>query len=94
MRTLLLCLFFGVLVSIAGGLAQNPAAKTVLTVPTFTGSFVTNGRQYSYTMAGKNPELGGTTTIPTVVVPLSFTFDARGGLGGPRVSMKVQSILP
>src|SRR5690242_10772220 len=46
------------------------------TIPTFTGSFETNGKQYSYTMAGQKPESGATTTIQTILVPLTFTFEA------------------
>ena len=48
------------------------------TVPTFSGSFVTAGKQYAYRMAGGKPETGGTTTIPTVMVPLSLSFEASG----------------
>ncbi|MGH9583988.1 MAG: hypothetical protein ACRD4O_13760, partial [Bryobacteraceae bacterium] len=76
----LLILSFGTLAA----LARNSPRQTVRTVPTFTGSFVTNGKQYSYTVAGRKPESGGTTTIPTVIVPLSLSFDARGGLGEPK----------
>lgn len=50
----------------------------VKTVPTFTGSFSTNGQQYSYAMAGQKPDAGGTTTIPTVLVPLSLSFHSTG----------------
>ncbi len=69
-------------------------AQTVRTVPTFTGSFVANGKHYSYTMAGHKPELGGTTTIPTVVVPLSLSFDARAGRNQQKVTMSVEGALP
>jgi chitinase len=66
-------------------LPQNPPSQTIRTVPTFTGSFMTNGKQYSYTIAGRKPESGGTTTIPTVVVPLSLSFDGSGGRNGHTV---------
>jgi chitinase len=75
------------------GLAQNTTSPAIRTVPTFTGSFVTNGKQYSYTIAGKDPEAGGTTTIPTVVVPLNLSFDARGGLGGRKAQMNAERSL-
>jgi chitinase len=77
MRNLSLCLILTLSIGIPCALAQNPLRQTV---PTFTGSFVANGKQYSYTIAGKEPESGGTTEIPTVLVPLSLSFDARGGL--------------
>ncbi|HEY3940251.1 MAG TPA: chitinase [Bryobacteraceae bacterium] len=57
---------------------QRPPLKAVKTVPTFTGSFSTDGRQYSYTMAGQKPDMGGTTTIPAVLVPLSLSFHSGG----------------
>ncbi len=72
-------------------LAQN---VRVHTVPTFTGSFTTNGKQYSYTVAGGKPGSGGTTTIPTVVVPLSLSFAARGGLGGPNAVLNAAEDVP
>jgi chitinase len=79
MRIVSLGLLLGIFCAMEAALPQNPSSQTVRTVPTFTGSFVTNGRQYSYTMAGRKPESGGTTTIPTVVVPLSLSFDASDG---------------
>ncbi len=79
MRNDSLCLFFGLLLAFESVSAQNPLAKSVRTVPTFTGSFVTNGRHYSYTIAGREPASGGTTTIPTVVVPLSLSLNASAG---------------
>src|SRR6185437_12150460 len=69
---------------------QNPAPQSIRTVPTFSGSFVTNGKQYSYTIAGRQPESGGTTTIPTVVVPLSLSFDAGAGRSGPGVVISAE----
>ena len=77
-------------------MAQQSPAPTLRTVPTFTGSFVTGGKNYSYTFAGRKPELGGTTTIPTVLVPLSLSFEA-GGKHGRKTEMnakdKVSTIL-
>jgi chitinase len=63
--------------------SQNPPSPMATTVVTFTGSFVTNGQQYSYTLAGRSPEAGGTTTIPAVIVPVSLSFDASAS-GGKR----------
>lgn len=85
MRISSLCLLLGVFCAMEPALPQNPPSQTIRTVPTFTGSFVTDGKQYSYTIAGQNPESGGTTTIPTVVVPLSLSFDASGGRSGHTV---------
>ena len=84
MRIFSLCLLLGVC-AMESALPQNPPSQTIRTVPTFTGSFMTNGKQYSYTIAGRKPESGGTTTIPTVVVPLSLSFDGSGGRNGHTV---------
>jgi chitinase len=45
-------------------------------------------------MAGRRPESGGTTTIPTAVVPLSFSFDARNGQNRPPAIMSAEGIVP
>ena len=74
MRSLSVFLSLGVVLGVGVLCAQN-----VQTVPTFTGSFETNGKQYSYTMAGRSPEAGGTTSIPTVVIALSLSLESQNG---------------
>jgi hypothetical protein len=57
------------------------------TIPTFTSSFTdpTNGKTYHYTMVGTDPSKGNvTTTIPTVIIPMRFEFDASAD---PNVSV-------
>ncbi len=49
------------------------------TVPTFVHS-TAHG---SYTLAGRDPGQGGTTTIPTVLVPIALSFDAKKTAGKP-----------
>ncbi len=71
-------LLLSILLSTQLVMPQNAPSPTVRTVPTFTGSFSTGGRNYSYTMAGKTPDLGGTTTIATILVPVSLSFSASG----------------
>jgi chitinase len=51
------------------------------TVPTFQHSV---GQGY-YTLAGRDPAQGGTTTIPTVLVPIALSFDAKKTAGKPFV---------
>jgi hypothetical protein len=49
------------------------------TIPSFTSSFTdpTNGQTYHYTMVGTDPSKGNaTTTIPTMIIPMRFVFDA------------------
>lgn len=44
------------------------------TIPTFNGSFSYSGKSYSYIMVGGNPASGGTTTVPTAIIPLKVVF--------------------
>jgi hypothetical protein len=48
------------------------------TVPHWTSSFTdpTNQVTYPFTIVGTDPRLGGSTTVPTVIVPLTFKFVA------------------
>jgi chitinase len=94
MRNHSLCLIVAFVLPILSVFAETPPPQTVRTIPTFTNSFVTNGKQYSYTVAGQKPEAGGTTTIPAVVVPLSLSFEAGGGRNGQKVVMNVEDELP
>jgi chitinase len=66
---------FGAVLLVSMALQATFAQQSVRTVPTFSRSFTANGKQYSYTIAGRRPELGGTTTIPTVIVPLALSFE-------------------
>ena len=50
-----------------------------IAVPTFTRSFTAGGQEYHYTVAGRDPDQGGTTTIPTVLVPVSLVFGGPAG---------------
>jgi hypothetical protein len=46
-----------------------------VTLPNWTGSFVTNGVTYPYTMLGTDPSLGSATTwIKVVLIPLRVVF--------------------
>lgn len=51
------------------------------TVPTFE----TLHGQGSFTLAGHDPAQGGATTIPTVLVPITLSFDAKRVAGKPFV---------
>ncbi len=54
-------------------------SASAITIPYFRSSFTdpSNGVTYPYTMVGTDPAAGNvSTTIPTIIIPLSFTFDA------------------
>ncbi len=57
------------------GVAQDTAPATI-SLPTFTRTYNTAGKDYSYTVIGGDPAKGGTTTIPTVLVPITLTIEA------------------
>lgn len=79
MRITFLCL----LSTLVAACAQGAAA-----VPTFQ---ITAG-QGSYTLAGRDPAQGDVTTIPTVLVPITLTFDARKVAGEPVVMDAVPEV--
>src|SRR5579862_2834023 len=49
-------------------------AGTLQTLPYWQGSFSIEGRDYHYTILGGDPMVGGTTTIPAVLVPIRLTI--------------------
>jgi len=57
------------------------AAHAQGTVPTFQHA----AGEASYTFAGRDPAQGGTTTLPTVLVPVTLSFDAKKTAGQPFV---------
>jgi chitinase len=56
-------------------IAQNASLPAPAALPVFTRSFTAAGKQYSVVLAGRDPAIGGTTTISTVLVPVSLAFD-------------------
>jgi chitinase len=60
------------------------------TVPTFQHT----AGQGSYTLAGRDPAKGGTTTIPTVLVPIALSFDAKKTAGKPFVMDAAADVSP
>jgi chitinase len=60
------------------------------TIPTFEHS----AGHGSYTLAGRDPVRGGTTTIPTVLVAIALSFDAKKTAGKPFVMDAAADALP
>ncbi len=58
---------------LALSLLLMPFAQAQGTVPTFSRSIGGN----SYTLAGRDPAQSGTTVIPTMLVPITLTFQSR-----------------
>jgi chitinase len=74
MRIKSICLLFLLALSLHSAPAQG-------TVPTFTQSV----GQSSYTLVGHDPIQGGTTIVPTLLVPIALSFDAKKIAGKPFV---------
>jgi len=53
-----------------------PAAPAGISLPTFSRIYSVGGRDYAYTLIGGDPAKGGTTTISTVLVPITLTIEA------------------
>lgn len=74
------CLVICLALSLRAACAQG-------TVPTFHST--TN--QGSYTLAGRDPGQGGTTVIPTVLVPVTLSFEAKKTAAGAPVALDAGS---
>jgi hypothetical protein len=57
-----------------GRIVTNTTPTEGLVIPTWTGSFSSQGTTFPYAVVGSDPALGTTTTIPTVVVPIRLVF--------------------
>jgi hypothetical protein len=76
--------------------ATGVVSKDAITIPNFTSTFTdpSNGKTYHYTMVGTDPTKGDvTTTIPTMIIPMNFTFQATGAVlnGSDKVTQTMQS---
>src|SRR5436190_5050140 len=71
-------------VAAAMGFAQNvpapaappPLPPQTISLPTFASTAAVGDARFTYTLLGNDPAKGGTTTIPTVLVPVAMTIDA------------------
>jgi hypothetical protein len=61
--------------SAATNLATVSQAQNIVSIPTFSSSFSSDGQSYAFTMVGQNPSLRRTTSVPTDYIPLSLYFD-------------------
>ena len=66
----------------------------ISSVPHFTGSFAWQGRAYPYTMVGNRPQAGGTTEIPTEIIPVALFFEGYVDENGDPLVLSPGPILP
>jgi hypothetical protein len=57
-------------------LEQLPAST--VSVPTWSGSFTTDGTTYPFTMVGTDPAAGQATHVPVEIIPLRLDFAGNG----------------
>jgi chitinase len=88
------CLVLGSCLILSLALAQGLPSRGPVSFPTFTGSFNAAGKQYQYRLAGRSPNLGGTTIIRTVLVPVSFSFDAHTDEAGKKLVISAAADVP
>lgn len=86
-----ICLVLTVSLLFAAGCSRHPASGSVISLPTFTGSFAVAGKSFPYRIAGRGPDRGGTTIIPTAVVPISLVFDADRDSDGKPLALNAAS---
>jgi hypothetical protein len=61
--------------------------RTTNTIPYWSSSFTFHGTTFPFSMVGTNPSTTDTTTtVPTVLIPLKFTFSPKSNLGGGNFS--------
>lgn len=92
--SLALVLLLGISLVFTSGCAKAAPPSAAALVPTFKRSFDVAGRHYRYVVAGRNPALGGTTTIPTVLVPVSLVFDGDRDTAGKALAIDASSAVP
>lgn len=78
MRLVLRILLVGILLLPISTYAQDTA------LPTFTRTYNSGGTGYAYTVVGTDPGKGGTTTIPTVLAPITLTIEAPMNSSGKK----------
>jgi chitinase len=66
----------------------------IFSVPHFSGSFAWQGTAYPYTMVGSKPQDGGTTEVPTEIIPISLFFEEYVDENGAPLVLDPAPILP
>jgi chitinase len=89
-----ICLVLGFSLLLGAACSRRLPSGTVVSVPTFTRSFTVAGKPFRYTVAGRSPEAGGTTTISTALVPLSLIFDGYTDNSGKKLVISAAPDVP
>ncbi len=73
-------------------LATQAQSQNIVSLPSFTSSFTSDGQSYAYTMVGQNPAQRRTTMVPTSYVPLSLYFDEFVDQNGNNITIDATTI--
>lgn len=66
----------------------------IFSIPHFNGSFAFQGTAYPYTIVGNKPQAGGTTEIPTEIIPISLFFEDYVDDDGSPLVLDPAPVLP
>jgi len=66
----------------------------IFSVPHFSGSFAFEGTAYPYSIVGSKPQAGGSTEIPTQIIPISLYFEEYVDDNGQPLVLDPAPILP
>jgi hypothetical protein len=75
-----------------GNAATRQQPLRIVSIPTFNSSFTFGGQTFPFTIAGHAPKAGGTTVIPTTLVPMSFFFDEFVDQNGNNITIDAEAI--
>ncbi len=84
----------GLCVLLSPACEKKAPSGPAIGVPTFTRQFSAAGKEYHYTVVGRDPAQGGTTTISTVLVPVSLVFDAPADKAGKNAEISAADDVP
>ncbi len=86
-------IYLALIISLAlvPGCSERQPSGTSLSFPTFTRSASIAGREVHYVVAGRSPEKGGTTVIPTALIPVSFVFEGATDTAGKKLEVSAAS---
>lgn len=69
------------------------ARDRVISVPHFNSTFAYRSTTFPYSVVGRNPKNGQTTTIPTQIIPISLFFEGYVDENGKPIVLDVASSL-
>lgn len=72
---------------------QHDSPARLPSIPTWSGSFQSEGATYPYVMAGRKPQRGDETRIDTSLIVLNFKFDEFGDANGNPIVIDSSSIV-